>query len=66
MADHSQYFNWPEIECEAKARLEQEYEVNRAWGEVDLQKSRVEYWTAVCAHANVVACLTDGQGGRTE
>lgn len=58
--DHWQFFNWPEILREAKLRLDQQREVNRARGEVeDLEKGRLEYWTAWCAHANAAACLED-------
>ena len=55
--DHWQFFNWREIEREAKLRLEQQREVNRVRGEIDLEKSSLEYWTAWCAHANAAACL---------
>lgn len=56
--DHWQFFNWPNIEREAKIRLKQQREINRVRGEVDLEKTSLEYWTAWCAHANAASCLS--------
>lgn len=52
MKDHWDYFNWPEINREAKLRLKE----CRAWGQNTGEKDTLEYWIAWCAHLNAITC----------
>jgi hypothetical protein len=53
MTDHWEYFNWPEILSEARARLAQA----RAHDQNSAERDTLEYWCAWCAHANAAACI---------
>ena len=58
------YFNYRNIYQEARARLAEFKRHGHATVGDERPKETIEYWTAWCAHANAVACLTaDGEIG---
>jgi hypothetical protein len=52
--DHWQYFNWPNILSEAKARLE---EARQHPTKLTPEKDTLDYWCAWVAHANAASVL---------
>lgn len=59
-----QFFNWPNIIQEARMRHEQAR--NSSAAAITPEMRTLEYWAANVAHANLAACVSDGEEGDGE